>query len=114
MNARTRCFIGLLAMCASLTCGSGDDQSSTTASAVTSAPTPNPNGSLPASAAGTPSPSGPGVPADFAGTITDALPLTPEEIAANKAADALAAARNPPTQSPLDRGFGAVPKKGTP
>ena len=64
---------------------------------------------LPASAAGTSTESGPGVPADFAGQIRDSIPLTDEERAANAAGDALAAARNPPGVSPLDLGFGSVP-----
>jgi hypothetical protein len=113
VNARMHRFIAALVMGLSVTCGSSDDKSSST-SAVTGGDTPNPNGALPASAAGTPDESGPGVPADFAGTVTESLPLTAEDRAAIQAADALSAARNPATQSPLDRGFGAVSKKRAP
>jgi len=95
----------------SLACGSSDDETERTTGAASSPP-PNPNGALPAFAAGTPGPNGPGIPADFAGTLANSLPLTEKERAAIAAADALAAERNPPKQSPLDRGFGAAPKKG--
>ena len=60
---------------------------------------------LPAVAAGTSTADGPGVPDDFTGTISNSMPLTPGEQAAVSAADQLSAARNPVTQSPVDRGF---------
>jgi hypothetical protein len=64
---------------------------------------------LPASAAGTSSEDGPGVPEDFDGMVTATIPLTPEELQAIAAAQALHAARNPPTKSATDLGFGRKP-----
>jgi len=57
-----------------------------------SAPPPKP---LPASAAGTSSAAGPGVPAAFSGTITHSIELTDEERAAIAKANELSAARDP-------------------
>jgi hypothetical protein len=66
---------------------------------------------LPASAAGSPSESGPGVPEDFTGTPTESIPITQEELAsiqANEARESERAANRPPT----DLGFGkASPNK---
>lgn len=62
-------------------------------------------GDLPACAAGTTSASGPGLPYNFVGRWVGAITLNAEQVAARSAADALSAARNPPGQDPIDRGF---------
>lgn len=63
------------------------------------------DGVLPASAAGTSTASGPGVPADFTGTIRESMPISAQEQQEIDAANALQAARNPVKQDPVDRGF---------
>lgn len=102
---------------ATASCGTQKaDKSSTSTQSVTSGsgtdviPTSTARkGALPASAAGTSGPSGPGVPADFAGVIETSTPLSAEEQAATDAANLLYKARNPAPQSPVDRGFAAQP-----
>lgn len=69
---------------------------------------------LPASAAGTSSESAPGVPDDFTGTISESLPISPQVQQAIDEANELSSARNPPGQSRLDRGLGAVPMSERP
>ena len=102
-------------------CGESGDRSSTSTSALTGSGgsgsddpasvvgSGSDSNVLPASAAGTSTESGPGVPADFTGTITDSLPISQRQQQATARANALFTARNPPGQSPIDRGFGAVP-----
>lgn len=93
-------------------CDSEDERSSSTQAAVSSDPetscdlTPIPEtGTLRACAAGTSTTAGPGVPFNFTGTIQHSLPITPTKLTALTAAQALAEARNPPAQPPVDRGF---------
>jgi hypothetical protein len=66
------------------------------------------DGTLPACAAGTSTDKGPGKPFDSVADMAVESPSA-EQLAAAAVADALAAARNPPTQSALDRGFPPPP-----
>jgi len=66
---------------------------------------------LPASAAGTSTEKGPGVPADFAGEIRDSIPLTDYDRRAIAASDELARARNPTSRPRVQLGSGAIPPK---
>lgn len=93
-----RCFAIAWAI-AAVSCGSADVESE-------SSPEPK---ALPASAAGTSTAEGPGVPADFAGKLDEPKPLTPMEARAVAASRALSEARNPKGQKPTDRGFGQNP-----
>ncbi len=63
------------------------------------------DGTLPAKCAGTSTEGGPGLPYDFSGTVRHSRSLSPEQRAAIARANALAAARNPVSQSLVDRGF---------
>lgn len=56
---------------------------------------PPPPKHLPATAAGTSSASGPGVPVGFSGNVTHSIELTDEERTAIERANALASARDP-------------------
>lgn len=67
------------------------------------------NGHFGACAAGTSGPGGPGVPIDFTGKIETSMAISATEQAAIERANALAAARHPPSVSPIDRGFGSPP-----
>ena len=62
---------------------------------------------LPATAAGTSTSAGPGVPSGFTGTIEDSVPVSDAARAAIAKANALSTARNPEHQDPVDRGFSA-------
>jgi hypothetical protein len=70
--------------------------------------------SLPASATGMSTESGPGVPDDFSGTVQDMIPLTAAQQAGVQEAIELRKKRNPATQDSVDRGFAptAVPATG--
>jgi hypothetical protein len=69
----------------------------------------NAQGDLPACAAGVPSESGPGLPYNFTGSLVGSMALDASGLAAEAAANALSAARNPATQDPVDRGFAPAP-----
>ena len=66
-------------------------------------------GMLPACAAGKSTPTGPGLPFDFKGTVEQSMPMSEADVAAAAAADALSTARNSTPQSQVDRGFGVAP-----
>ena len=66
---------------------------------------------LQVSLAGTSPESGPGVPAHFAGTIEESMPLSDNEQAAIAAVNALAQVRKSANHSPLSRGFGSKSQK---
>lgn len=97
-----------------LSCSSSTDLGETTTALSEDEGSSAPVESLPASAAGESSETGPGVPADFSGIVTSSIPATQEELDAIAAAAALQAQRNPPTKKPTDLGFGRNPEKPAP
>ena len=99
-----RIFLAVLFAAASAACGT-NDQTSTTSSAIEQElPVEE---TVPASAAGTSTESGPGVPDDFSGVVTESIPISARELASIQAAAVLQAKRNPPTKKATDVGFGA-------
>jgi hypothetical protein len=75
-------------------------------SSKSSAVTDQQSDGLNASAAGTSSESGPGVPDDFTGVVTESLPVTKEELDAIAASNALRQLRQPHGKKATDVGFG--------
>src|SRR5688572_11156645 len=92
----------LIIAIANLTCGS-DVETSSQSSAVAEDEAQE-NEILPASAAGTPSESVPGIPEDFTGEISESISITQEELDSIRAAEALEAQRSPPGTKPTDLG----------
>jgi hypothetical protein len=92
-------------------CGDAVESTSTASQASQAGEGGSEAETLPASAAGTSSESGPGLPYDFAGQVTTSLPLSPEDLVELAKLEALIAARNPPVQSRIDRGFGVPSSK---
>lgn len=115
LKGRLRAGVIVFVCCAS-GCGGGDGETSTsskTSASTTSPDAGTPAGILPASYAGTSTEQGPGLPFDFVGTVTRSIPLSVDEQAAIADANAKAKLRNPPTKSPVDRGFGTKAAKAT-